>query len=61
MHLHSQRQGTLRWDDDLAAFVPDGAVPDQQVVGAAAGCFDLVGCLTAGTSAGDPAATPASR
>ena len=26
MHLHSQRQGKLRWDDALVAFVPDGAV-----------------------------------
>ncbi len=24
VHLHSQRQGRLRWDDALAAFVPDG-------------------------------------
>lgn len=58
VHLHSQRQGKLKWDDDLAAFVPDGAVRDQHVVGSATGCFDLDGCLVAGTSAGDPGANP---
>ena len=58
IHLHSQRQGRLRWDDALAAFVPDGAVRDQQVVGSAAGVFDLAGCLSQGSGAG---ATAASR
>ena len=58
VHLHSQRQGRLRWDDALAAFVPDGAVPDQHVVGSAAGVFDLGGCLRQGSGAG---ATAASR
>jgi sarcosine oxidase subunit alpha len=58
VHLHSQRQGRLRWDDALAAFVPDGAVRDQQVVGSAAGVFDLAGCLRQGSGAG---ATAASR
>jgi sarcosine oxidase, subunit alpha len=58
VHLHSQRQGRLRWEDALAAFVPDGAVRDQQVVGSAAGIFDLTGCLRQGSGAG---ATAASR
>lgn len=57
-HLYSQRQGRLRWDDALAAFVPDGSVRDQQVVGSAAGVFDLSGCLRRGSGAG---ATAASR
>jgi sarcosine oxidase subunit alpha len=58
VHLHSQRQGRLRWDDALAAFVPDGSVRNQQVVGSAAGVFDLPGCLRQGSGAG---ATAASR
>ena len=41
MHLHSQRQGRLRWDDDLAAFVPTGAVDGQQIIGSARGSFAL--------------------
>jgi sarcosine oxidase subunit alpha len=37
VHLHSQRQGKLRWDDSIAAFVPDGPVRGQEIVGSAAG------------------------
>ncbi|EFL20436.1 sarcosine oxidase, alpha subunit [Streptomyces himastatinicus ATCC 53653] len=59
VHLHSQRQGRLRWDEDLAAFVPDGAVRDQQVVGAARGTYGLDGCLAEGARAGARAATDA--
>jgi sarcosine oxidase subunit alpha len=57
VHLHSQRQGKLRWDDAVAAFVPEGEVAGQRVVGAAAGTFDLSSCLAAGTAAGGPGAT----
>ncbi|MEU3782330.1 sarcosine oxidase subunit alpha family protein [Streptomyces sp900129855] len=59
VHLHSQRQGRLRWDEDLVAFVPDGTVRDQQVVGAARGTYDLDGCLAEGARAGARAATDA--
>ncbi|MEU1475357.1 sarcosine oxidase subunit alpha family protein [Streptomyces sp. NPDC005760] len=59
VHLHSQRQGTLRWDSGLVAFVPDGAVRDQQVVGAARGTYDLDGCVAEGARAGALAATAA--
>ncbi|MGW0417787.1 sarcosine oxidase subunit alpha family protein [Streptomyces sp. NPDC003015] len=59
VHLHSQRQGKLRWDSGLAAFVPDGDVRDQQVVGAARGTYDLAGCLAEGARAGALAATAA--
>lgn len=56
VHLHSQRQGRLRWDEDLVAFVPDGTVRDQQVVGAARGTYDLDGCTAEGARAGALAA-----
>ncbi|MFD0008022.1 sarcosine oxidase subunit alpha family protein [Streptomyces sp. NPDC127178] len=59
VHLHSQRQGRLRWDEELVAFVPDGTVRDQQVVGAARGTYDLDGCLAEGARAGAQAATDA--
>ncbi|MEV5772201.1 sarcosine oxidase subunit alpha family protein [Streptomyces antimycoticus] len=59
VHLHSQRQGTLRWDEDLAAFVPDGTVRNQHIVGAARGTYDLDGCLAEGARAGAGAATDA--
>ena len=41
LHLFSQAQGRLRYDEGLACFVPDAAPPDVGVVGAAAG--DLTG------------------
>ncbi|WP_105972512.1 sarcosine oxidase subunit alpha family protein [Streptomyces geranii] len=59
VHLHSQRQGRLRWDEDLVAFVPEGSVRNQQVVGAARGTYDLDGCLSEGARAGARAATDA--
>jgi sarcosine oxidase subunit alpha len=59
VHLHSQRQGRLRWDDAVAAFVPDGDVRDQQVAGAARGTFTLAQCLAEGTRAGVAAAVAA--
>lgn len=59
VHLHSQRNGRLRWDDRLAAFVPDGQVEDQLVVGAAAGTLTLDAGLQEGAVAGAEAATRA--
>ncbi len=59
VHLHSQRQGKLRWDEDLVAFVPDGPVRDQQIVGAARGTHDHDGCVAEGTSAGAGLPIPA--
>jgi sarcosine oxidase subunit alpha len=59
VHLHSQRQGKLRWDDGIAAFVPDSVVRGQSVVGAARGTFALAGCLSDGTEAGVAAAAAA--
>jgi len=56
VHLHSQRQGKLRWDDALVAFVPTGEVQGQQVVGAARGTLTLDGCLAEGSRAGAAAA-----
>ncbi|MDQ6713718.1 MAG: ferredoxin, partial [Candidatus Dormibacteraeota bacterium] len=37
LHLFSQAQGRLRYDEGLACFVPDVAPPNVDVVGAAAG------------------------
>ncbi|MGO4591109.1 2Fe-2S iron-sulfur cluster-binding protein [Paenarthrobacter sp. 2TAF44] len=59
VHLHSQRQGKLRWDDELAAFVPSTVVRDQQVVGAGRGSYELQDCLAEGVSAGAAASIAA--
>jgi sarcosine oxidase, subunit alpha len=59
VHLHSQRQGKLRWDDELAAFIPSSKVRDQQVVGAGRGSYELQDCLAEGISAGAAASIAA--
>lgn len=59
VHLHSQRQGKLRWDDDLAAFVPSTAVPNQQIIGSGRGSFELQDCVAEGIFAGVKAAIAA--
>jgi sarcosine oxidase subunit alpha len=59
VHLHSQRQGRVTWNEELAAFVPLGSVRNQFVVGAAAGAFVLDIALGAGANAGAIAATRA--
>ncbi|ONI88868.1 ferredoxin [Saccharothrix sp. ALI-22-I] len=56
VHLFSQSRGTLRWDESLAAFVPDGAAQANRVVGSANGVFDLADCLAEGVTAGAEAA-----
>ncbi|MGM0931698.1 MAG: sarcosine oxidase subunit alpha family protein [Actinomycetota bacterium] len=59
VHLHSQRERRLSWNDDLAAFVPGHAVKDQQTAGAGNGTLDLAGSLQEGAAAGAEAATRA--
>jgi sarcosine oxidase subunit alpha len=52
VHLYSQRRGALRFDEKLAAFLPDGEVAGMTVIGAAAGHFDLADCLADGAEVG---------
>ncbi|GGG70778.1 sarcosine oxidase subunit alpha [Kocuria dechangensis] len=59
VHLHSQRQGKLTWDERLAAFVPAAPVRDQHTAGSVNGTTDLAWCLTEGALAGTEAATRA--
>ena len=61
VHLHSQARGKLRYDDALAAFVPDGAPAQIASVGAANGRFDLAAALEDGHAAGLAAAGRAGR
>ncbi|WP_077490841.1 FAD-dependent oxidoreductase [Sinomonas mesophila] len=56
VHLFSQRQGKLRWDEDLAGFVPASSVAAQQVVGSARGSYALGDCVAEGAHAGAVAA-----
>ncbi|WP_414709443.1 2Fe-2S iron-sulfur cluster-binding protein [Pseudonocardia sp.] len=51
VHLFSQARGRLRYDDALGAFVPAETLPGTSVAGAAAGVFDLDGCVREGARA----------
>lgn len=59
VHLHSQRQGRLQWDADLATYVPVGAVADQHLAGGITGTTSLATALAQGAEAGAAAATAA--
>jgi len=59
VHLFSQSGGRLRFDDNIAAFVPDVSVQSERSVGGAKGCFDLAATLTQATATGMAAAESA--
>ncbi|WCB94930.1 Sarcosine oxidase subunit alpha [Baekduia alba] len=59
VHLFSQAQGQLRYDDALAAFVPGAPVRGVEVAGAVRGLDDLGACLRDGADAGARAARAA--
>ncbi|GAA1138866.1 2Fe-2S iron-sulfur cluster-binding protein [Nesterenkonia lutea] len=61
VHLHSQRQGRLRWNEDVAGFVPATSVEAQQTAGAMNGTFVLGGALAEGAVAGQQAALQTGR
>jgi sarcosine oxidase subunit alpha len=56
VHLFAHAQGRLRYDETLAAFVPDATDAAIAPVGAARGSFDLASCLAEGAEAGSHAA-----
>jgi sarcosine oxidase subunit alpha len=56
VHLFSQSQGKLRYDEALAAFVPDRSAQAERTIGAARGVYDLARCLADGRAAGAEAA-----
>jgi sarcosine oxidase subunit alpha len=56
LNLYAQAQGRLRFDERLAAFVPDTVEAAVECVGAARGSFALSGCLGEGAGAGARAA-----
>ena len=56
VHLFSQAQGKLRFDEHLSAFVPHESIQRLRSVGAATGSFTLQDCLAQGLAAGAAAA-----
>ena len=59
VHLFSQAKGSLKWDPDLACYVPDEARQAVLCAGACNGAFGLQSCLKQGTEAGTKAAAEA--
>ncbi|UCH72854.1 MAG: sarcosine oxidase subunit alpha family protein, partial [Rhodospirillales bacterium] len=59
VHLFSQSRGKLRFDDALAAFVPDRSVAAERSAGACNGAMSLAECLGQGAEAGAAAARDA--
>lgn len=59
VHLHSQAQGKVRWDVELAGFVPSTVVKNQQNAGACRGSYALADCVAEGATAGSVAAVNA--
>lgn len=57
VHLFSQSQGKLRFDENLIAFVPQESSQRLRSIGAAAGSFMLRDCLAQGLAAGVAATT----
>jgi sarcosine oxidase subunit alpha len=52
VHLFSQSQGKLRFDDKFAAFVPATSWQAEQSAGAANGTFETADCIAEGAAAG---------
>ncbi|HVR66440.1 MAG TPA: sarcosine oxidase subunit alpha [Verrucomicrobiae bacterium] len=59
VHLFSQSGGKLRFDENIAGFVPDRSVQKERSAGAAKGSFGLADCLSEGFDAGRGAARDA--
>ncbi|RUU09310.1 sarcosine oxidase subunit alpha, partial [Mesorhizobium sp. M7A.T.Ca.TU.009.01.3.2] len=54
--LTAYHRGRPKWQNDISAFVPDGAPPGMVAAGAANGDFGLGACLSQGFAAGAAAA-----
>ncbi len=52
VHLASQSRTRLRYDEDIAAFLPGDPAQAQHSAGACNGTFDLAGCLSGGWQSG---------
>ena len=56
VHLFSQNRGGMRWEESIAAFVPDPFADAFVPAGACNGVFDLASCIADGMKAGSLAA-----
>ncbi len=58
VHLYSQSRNKLRFDEQLAAFLPDEWTRDIRSAGACNGTFQLAACLEEGRAAGEGNSRP---
>lgn len=58
VHLHSQSRGTLAWNENVGAYVPDENIQDAVSVGACAGNFSLMRALNDGAGSGATVSAP---
>ena len=56
VHLFSQSRGRLRFDEALAAYLPDVSVQRERSAGSCRGTYDLAHCLEEGYATGESAA-----
>ncbi|MCU0910318.1 MAG: sarcosine oxidase subunit alpha family protein [Rhodobacteraceae bacterium] len=61
LHLFSHTRGTLRWDPDQGAFLPDRKTEECHIAGAGRGLWGVALALEDGARAGAAAATAAGR
>ena len=59
LHLFSQSQGTIRYNNEIAGFIPAKSLQAERSAGAARGEFALRSCLEDGAQAGAAAAAAA--
>ena len=55
LHLSCHTGSRPTWSDEVIGFVPGDTLQKQLIAGSITGCFDLAGCLTQGTKAGEQA------
>jgi len=55
LHLSCHTGSRPIWSDQVIGFVPGETPQKQLIAGSITGCFDLAGCLTQGTAAGEQA------
>jgi sarcosine oxidase subunit alpha len=58
VHLYSQSRNKLRFDEQLAAFLPGEWTPNIRSAGACNGTFELAACIEEGRAAGEANSQP---
>lgn len=60
VNLHSQRQGVMHWNNELAGFIPEPTVKNQTLAGSVNGTYSLEASIAEGKAAGETEAASSS-